>query len=115
MTVSKTVGSEFSGLLRELIHIERQSSQRDAAGSAIDQNDPIGDFLASAEPLDFGDEAVAGSRSALPRWRFTLRQTNAIRPGDRLIWSDREMVVQSVAADHRFIPRTFLQAEEKRV
>ncbi len=114
MSGPETGSLEFSGLLRELIHIERQSSQRDAAGSAMDQNEPVGDFRAAAAPLGTGDASVADSRSALPRWRFTLRQTNAVRPGDILTWAGREMVVQSVAADHRFIPRTYLQAEEKR-
>lgn len=107
-------GSEFSGLLREHIRIERLSSQRDGTGSATDQSDVIGDFRAAAEPVGTGDEALAGSRSAKPRWRFTLRQTDAIRPGDDLIWAGREMVVRAVSADHRFIPKTFLEAEEKR-
>ncbi|GAB5483020.1 MAG: hypothetical protein Pars92KO_27770 [Parasphingorhabdus sp.] len=115
MSGPETGWLEFSGLLREQIHIERQSSERDSAGSAIEQNDPVGAFRAAAEPLGTGDEAHAGSRSAMPRWRFILRQTNAVRPGDILIWAGREMVVRSVSSDHRFIPRTFLQAEEKRV
>ncbi len=105
---------EFSGLLREHIRIERQSPQRDGAGSATDQSELVGDFRAAAEPAGTGGEALAGSRSALPRWRFTLRQTDAIRPGDELIWAGRAMVVRAVSADHRFIPRSFLEAEEKR-
>lgn len=114
MSGPKFSRAEFSGLLCEHIRIERSSAQRDAAGSATGQVALIGDFRAAAEPLGTGDEALAGSRSALPRWRFTLRQTDAIHPGDTLIWAGYEMVVRAVSADHRFIPKTFLQAEEKR-
>lgn len=107
-------GAEFSGLLRERIRIERRLSQRDAIGSATDQSELIGDFWAAAEPLGTGDEALAQSRSALPRWRFTLRAAALISPGDHLLWSGRVMVVRSVTADHRFIPKTILQAQEIR-
>ncbi|QTD57559.1 phage head completion protein [Parasphingorhabdus cellanae] len=114
MSRSNFTGHEFSGLLRERISIARPSSQRDAIGSATNQSVPIGEFWASAEPLGTGLEALGNSRSALPRWRFTLRQTDAIRVGDHLAWGDRKMVVGSVSADHRFIPKTILKAEEKR-
>ncbi|MEP2103215.1 MAG: head-tail adaptor protein [Parasphingorhabdus sp.] len=114
MSGSKFLGREFSGLLHERIRIERQSSQRDAIGSAVDQSQWIGDFWAAAEPIGMGNEMQAESRSALPRWRFILRQTDAIRPGDDLNWGDRKMVVRTVSADHRFIPKTMLEAEEKR-
>lgn len=107
-------GAEFSGLLREHIRIERQQSQRDTIGSATDQNQIIGEYWAAAEPVGTGDTISAESRSALPRWRFTLRQTDAIAPGDRLFWGGREMVVRTISADHRFIPKTLLQAEEIR-
>ncbi|WP_422344865.1 phage head completion protein [Parasphingorhabdus sp.] len=114
MSGSNFGGGEFSGLLRERIHIARRSAQRDAIGSATDQSEIVGDFWAAAEPLGSGSEALAESRSALPRWRFTMRQTEAIRPGDHLKWGDRNMVVRTVSADHRFIPKTMLEAEEKR-
>lgn len=107
-------GGEFSGLLREYVRIERTLAQRDAGGSATDQMEVIGDFRAAAKPLDTGDEALGESRSALPRWGFTLRQTDLILPGDHLFWAGREMRVRSVSSDHRFIPKTMLQAEEIR-
>ena len=107
-------GAEFSGLLRETIRIERRSAQRDAIGSATDQSELVGDFWAAAEPMGSGDEALSESRSALPRWRFTLRETKLIFPGDILVWGERKMVVRSVSADHRFIPKTILQAEDIR-
>ncbi len=107
-------GTEFSGLLRERIRIMRQSAQRDAIGSATGQNEWVGDFWAAAEPLGTGAEALAESRSALPRWRFTLRQIDSVNVGDHLAWGKREMVVRTVSVDHRFIPKTMLEAEEKR-
>ena len=106
------MSGEFSGLLRENIRIERASAQRDAAGSASDTRDVIGHFRAAAEPMGTGDEAQGESRSALPRWGFALRQTELVLPGDYLFWAGREMRVRSVIGDHRFIPKTMLQAEE---
>ena len=105
---------EFSGLLREDVRIERPSAQRDAAGSAAHQMELIGNFRAAAEPMGNGDESLGESRSALQLWSFTLRQTALILPGDHLLWAGREMRVRSVSADHRFIPKTMLQAEEIR-
>ncbi len=108
------MGQEFSGILRERIIIERQSAQRDALGSAEDQFETIGVFWAAAEAMHGGRDSEAESRSALPRWRFVLRETRAIIAGDRLIWGEREMIVTSVVLEHRLIPKTILLAEERR-
>lgn len=108
------MGQEFSGILRERIMIERQRAARDGLGSAEPLYDPVGTFWAAAEALDSGHDAEAESRSALPRWRFILRETQAIRPGDRLLWRARELIVSSVVLEHRLIPKTILQAEERR-
>ena len=108
------MGREFSGVLRERIVIERQSAGRDALGSAEAQFDTVGEYWAAAEALHGGRESEAESRSALPRWRFVLREKQAIRPGDRLLWTGRVMVIASVVLEHRLIPKTILLAEETR-
>lgn len=108
------MGQEFSGHLRERITIERQTAVRDALGSAGPQFEIVGEFWAAAETLDSGGVGEAESRSAMPRWRFILRETQAIKPGDRLIWGGRVMVINSVILEHRLIPKTILQAEERR-
>lgn len=105
---------EFCGILRERIVIERQSGTRDALASAAPQFASIGEFWAAAEALTSGRGETAGSRSALPRWRFVLRETQAIKPGDRLLWRGRTMTISSVVLEHRLIPKTILLAEEKR-
>ncbi|WP_417621153.1 head-tail adaptor protein [Parasphingorhabdus sp.] len=105
---------EFSGILRERISIERQTAGRDALGSAELQYTTVGVFWAAAEALHGGTASEAESRSAMPRWRFILRETYAIKPGDRLVWGDRIMTIASVIPEHRLIPKTILQAEEKR-
>ena len=69
---------------------------------------------AAAEALHGGTPSEAESRSAMPRWRFILRETRAIKPGDRLVWGERMMTISSVILEHRLIPKTILQAEEKR-
>jgi head-tail adaptor len=108
------MGQEFSGILREQILIERQSAGRDAMGSAEAQFETIGEFWAAAEALNSGRGEAGESRSALPRWRFVLRETQAIRPGDRLLWTGRVMVIASVILEHRLLPKTILLAEETR-
>lgn len=108
------MGREFSGVLRERIVIERQSAERDALGSAEAQFDTVGEFWAAAEALHGGRESEAESRSALPRWRFVLRETRAIKPGDRLLWGERVMTISSVVLEYRLIPKTILLAEETR-
>ena len=108
------MGREFSGILRGRIHIERQGEGRDGMGSAEPVFDSVGEFWAAAQALDSGSGEAAESRSALPRWRFILRETQAIKPGDRLIWGGRVMTINSVVLEHRLIPKTILLAEEKR-
>ena len=108
------MGHEFSGVLRERIVIERQGAGRDALGSAEQQFDAIGEFWAAAEALSSARAEAGESRSDLPRWRFVLRETQAIRPGDRLLWTGRVMVIASVVLEHRLIPKTILLAEETR-
>jgi head-tail adaptor len=108
------MGREFSGVLRERIVIERQSAGRDALGSAEAQYDLVGEFWAAAEALRGSRESEAESRSAMPRWRFILRETQAIKPGDRLLWGERVMTISSVVLEHRLIPKTILLAEEER-
>ena len=108
------MGREFSGVLRERIVIERQRAERDGLGSADAQFDTVGEYWAAAEALHEGRESEAESRSAMPRWRFILRETQAIQPGDRLLWGERVMTIVSVVLEHRLIPKTILLAEEKR-
>jgi head-tail adaptor len=94
--------------------IERQSAGRDGLGSAEALFDTVGVFWAAAQALNSGGEAEAESRTALPRWRFYLRETQAIKPGDRLVWGGRTMTISSVVLEYRLIPKTILLAEEKR-
>jgi len=108
------MAQEFSGILRERIMIERQSAVRDGLGSAEAQFDSIGEFWAAAEALNSGRAEAGESRSALPRWRFILRETQAIKPGDRLLWGGRVMTIMNVVLEHRLIPKTILQAVENR-
>lgn len=108
------MGQEFSGILRERISIERQLPGRDVLASAEPQYLTVGVFWAAAEPMQTSMASEAESRSSMQRWRFILRETRAIKPGDRLVWGDRVMTISSVILEHRLIPKTILQAEEKR-
>lgn len=109
--MSKT---EFAGMLRERIRIERPVDQRDAFGSAATSTDLVGEYWAAIEAVEPGDESLSQSRSSLQRWRFTTPWVDAILPGDTLIWRDRAMIIRMVSEDRRLLPRTILLAEEKR-
>lgn len=108
------MAGEFAGTLRDHIRIERIVNARDALGAASDQVELVGEFWVAGEAIGSGAESQGESRSAMPRWRFTLRRTNLILVGDQVIWKGRTMVIQSVSADLRFIPKTIILAEEKR-
>jgi len=108
------MGQEFSGILRERISIERQAVGRDMLASAEPQYITVGVFWAAAEAMQTGVASEAESRSALPRWRFSLRETQVIKPGDQLVWGHRIMTVSRVILEHRLVPKTILQAEETR-
>ncbi|MEP2987656.1 MAG: head-tail adaptor protein [Parasphingorhabdus sp.] len=106
--------TEFAGVLRERIRIERLSAALDGLASGSSETELVAEFWAAIEAQGAGSEANAGSRSAMQRWRFILRQTDKILPGDRLIWSGRNMLIRSVSEDRRLLPRTILDAEEIR-
>jgi len=111
---TKNDDAEFAGSLRERIRIERRVSDRDAIGSALSQTELVGEYWAAAEAMGNGDDTSADTRSALQRWRFTLRKTDTIFPGDYLTWAGREMTIYTVSEDHRPVAKTILIAEEKR-
>ena len=106
--------AEFAGRLREYIRIERPLQTRDALGSASTEKGIVGEYWAAMEARDGAEISSAGSHSAMQRWKFWLRQPDKILPGDTLIWSGREMLVRTVSEDRRLLPKTILEAEERR-
>lgn len=108
------MAEEFSGRLRDRIYVERIASVSDALGSAGEEVEQVGEFWVAGEAMGTGPESQGESRSAMPRWRFTLRETNQILPGDQLIWKGRTMEIQSVSIDLRLIPKTIILAKEMR-
>ena len=108
------MGAEFAGMLRERIRIERFATERDALASSSDETELIGEFWATVEAQGAAQETSAESRAAMQSWRFILRQTDQILPGDRLIWSGRNMLIRTVSEDRRLLPKTIVEAEETR-
>ncbi len=107
------MSGEFSGTLRDHIRIERTLGQRDAIGSAAEQTELVGKYRAAVQAAANGSQAQGESRSARQQWRIVLRETGSILPGDWLIWGNRRMIVNTVSADRRLLPKTILLAEEK--
>lgn len=105
---------EFAGTLCERIRVERGVADRDGAGSASSELETIGEYWAAAETAGSVANERAESRSAMPLWRFALRLTEEILPGDEITWNNRRLVVQTVTAEIRPEPKTKLVAEEKR-
>lgn len=108
------MAGEFAGMLRERIRIERISAERDSLASSSDATLLVGEFWAAIEAQGAAREASAESHAAMQRWRFILRQTDKILPGDRLIWSGRNMLIRIVSEDRRLLPKTIVEAEEVR-
>lgn len=108
------MGSEFAGILREYIRVERAISSRDDLGGASSETELVGEFWAAAEAQKPAELSSAESHSAMPRWRFLLRQTDQILPGDTLIWSARKLLIRTVSEDRRLLPKTIVEAEEMR-
>ena len=106
--------AEFAGRLREYVRVERPLSPRDALGSTPAEKQLVGEYWAAIEAQPSAEISSADSHSAMQRWKFWLRQTDKILPGDTLIWSGREMLVRTVSEDRRLLPKTILEAEERR-
>ena len=105
---------EFAGTLRERIRVERRIAERDGAGSASTEIETIGEYWVAAIPTGSASREQAESRSAMPTWRFDLRLTRKILPGDYIVWNDYRLVVRAVTAEFRPDRKTLIQAEETR-
>ena len=109
-----TESREFSGSLRERIRIERLDSVRDALGSTSQTRELVGEYWAAALANGTGPETAGESRSAMQQWRFILRHTREILPGDYLLWRGRHMMISAVDTEYRPVAKTILLAEETR-
>lgn len=108
------MADEFAGTLREYIRIERTLPARDGLGAASAETAMVGEFWAAVDAQNTGVISAAESHIAMPKWRFLLRQTDQILPGDRLTWGGRIMTVRTVSEDRKLLPKTIVEAEEIR-
>lgn len=104
---------ELAGALQERVTIERRGAERDALGGAVGDWSLVGAGWAAIVSDGFGPVSEADARSALPRWRVTMRRAD-VRVGDRIMWGERALVVARRGDDPRARDRMILTAEEQR-
>jgi head-tail adaptor len=108
------VSGEFAGALRERVTIEQRSGTRDALAGATGTYVYSGAAWAAVEPIAAGPDTAAQSRSALPRWRVTLRKREGVNLATRLVWRGRFLAVRGVESDPRQPAQMLLSCEEVR-
>lgn len=106
--------SEFAGTLRERVTFERRSDDRDLQGGAHGAWRYDGTAWAAIAPLAAGDERVADTLSALPRWRVTVRMRSGVDVASRIVWRERYLRVRAVEQDPRTPEQMVLITEEQR-
>lgn len=107
------MSAELSGRLRERVTIARPDGGRDALGAADGGWTALGDAWAAIEPAGSGAGVAGEARAALPTWHVTVRARD-LRPGDRIGWDDRMLIVREVRMDPMRADRLVASAEEQR-
>lgn len=106
--------TEFAGLLRERIVIERPISVRNDMGLQESGWEPMCRCLASIVLESVGPETEAQALSAMPRYRVTIRRRDGIALDQRIAWSGRSLMVRQLLDDPRTKDRVVMRCEEVR-
>lgn len=106
--------TEFAGTLKERIRIERAVDLRTDSGLQQAGWELVADCRAAIVTEGSGLEAEAMALSAMPRFRVTIRRREGIAVGQRVIWSERTMLVKQRIDDPATPDRILLRCEETR-
>ena len=106
--------SEFAGMLRERIVIERPADLRTPSGLQTAGWETVARCLAGIIAEGTGAEAEGQALSAMPRYRVTIRRRDGIGVGQRVTWGERAMLVKQRIDDPRLPDRILLRCEEMR-
>ncbi|MFC4291500.1 head-tail adaptor protein [Sphingorhabdus arenilitoris] len=108
------MSGEFAGTLRERVTIETRTGNRDALAGSSGQYAYSGEAWAALAPIVPGDLTQAGSLSAMPRWKVTMRKREGIDPRVRLVWRSKYLAVRQVVSDPREPSQMQITCEEVR-
>lgn len=111
---NRGAASEFAGLLKERILIERPSSERTAMGLRVSGWETVARCLSAIEPEGAGPEAEGQALSAMPRFRVAIRPREGIAIDQRITWRTRVLMVRQIIDDPRRRERIVLRCEEVR-
>lgn len=104
--------SDFAGALRERIAFERRAEPGgDAPPGDAWRHD--GAAWAAVTPLGPGARIIAGSLSARPRWRVTVRARGGLDLDSRILWRGRVLMIVAIEEDPRTPDRIDLITEEQ--
>ena len=105
--------SEFSGLLRERVAVERLVTTPDDSGNAVLGWVADGPAWAALIPADAGTGIAGEGRVSRPRYRLTLRPRAGLGLSSRFRWLDRVLTVVRIEPDPRRTDRVTLLVEER--
>ena len=108
------MSGEFAGSLKQRVTIERPTLLRTAGGLQEAGWEAVATCLAAVVAEGVGAEAEGQALSANPRFRVTIRARDGISVGQRVIWSERVMLVRQRIDDPQSPERILLRCEEMR-
>ena len=106
--------SEFAGMLRERVLIERPISVRNAMGLQEPGWQLVCRCAASIALESVGQQSEGQALSSMPRYRVTIRRRDGIQLDQRISWNDRKLMVRQLLDDPRAKDRLTLRCEEVR-
>ena len=106
--------SEFAGMLREQIVIERPSEQRSAMGLQVAGWEAVARCLAAIEPDGSGNEREAMALSAMARFKVSIRLRDGVAIDQRIRWGTRKLMIRQMVSDPRLGDRIVMRCEEVR-
>lgn len=106
--------TEFAGTLRERVVIQQPVSLRNAMGLQEPGWEQVCTCFASIVLESVGPQAEGQALSAMPSYRVTIRQRDAIAIGQRVLWKARTFIARQLLDDPRTKDRIIMRCEEVR-
>lgn len=106
--------TEFAGMLRERITIDRPTTRRTPTGLQEADWEPVARCLAAIAFEGVGAESEGQALSAMPRLRVTIRRRSEVAIDQRIRWRSRTLMIRQMLDDPRTPDRLVLRCEEVR-
>lgn len=106
------MAEELTGILTEIVAIDRYVDSRDASGASTGRWLDAGSAWAAVEP-DGWAKPDGESRRSRRRWRITVRAPTRAELTSRVIWRGDWLNVLAIEADPRTPDRVTLRCEAR--